>query len=182
MHQELLWYTSRATGLVALVLFTASVVFGVLVSGRYVGERWPRFAVNAVHRNISLTATVFLAVHVITAIVDPYAGIKWLDAIVPFGSVYYPVWLGLGAVAFDLAVAIMVTSLLRPRVNLRTWRLVHWTSYACWPLALVHGIGTTPADIRLNWVLAVDIACLLTVAWAVAWRFTRADEHPRRVS
>jgi predicted ferric reductase len=182
VDQQFVWYASRATGLVSLVLFTASVVFGILVSGRYVGERWPRFAVHAVHRNISLLAVVFLAVHVTTSIVDPFAGIGWLDLIVPFGSVYHPFWLGLGAIAFDLAVAILVTTLLRPRVPLRVWRPVHWTSYACWPLAWVHGIGTTPADIRLNWVLAVNIACLLAVAAAVAWRFTRPEGYPRRVS
>lgn len=176
MNQPILWYASRATGLIALVLFTGSVVLGALGAGRFANQRWPRFAVAAVHRNVSLLAVVFLAVHVTTATVDPFAGIGWLDAIVPFRSVYHPFWLGLGAVATDLVIAIAVTSLLRPRVNPRLWKWVHWTSYACWPLAVAHGIGTTPADIRIGWVLVVNLACVVVVLVAVAWR--AGTRHP----
>lgn len=176
MNQPILWYGSRATGLVALVLFTASVVLGVLGGGRLVTPTWPRFTVSALHRNISLLACVFLAVHIVTSIVDPYAGIGWLDAIVPFRSVYHPLWLGIGAVASDLVIAIMITSLLRPRVHLGLWRYVHWTSYACWPLAVVHGIGTDVADIRMVWVLIVNIACVVAVIVAIGWR--AGTSHP----
>jgi hypothetical protein len=170
MNQAIMWYASRATGLIALVLFTASVVFGVLGGGRFARPRWPRFAVAAIHRNVSLLAVVFLAVHIGTSIVDPFAGIGWLDAIVPFGSIYHPFWLGLGAVATDLTVAIMITSLARPRVSLRLWRLVHWTSYACWPLAVIHGIGTGPADFQLSWVVVLNGACVFAVIIALGWR------------
>ncbi|HEX4724159.1 MAG TPA: ferric reductase-like transmembrane domain-containing protein [Pseudonocardiaceae bacterium] len=170
MNQPIMWYASRATGLIALVLFTTSVVFGVLESGRFSGARWPRFAIAAVHRNVSLLSVAFLAVHIGTSIIDPFAGIGWLDAIVPFGSIYHPFWLGLGAVATDLTVAIVVTSLLRPKVRLRLWKAVHWTSYACWPLAVIHGIGTGPADFQLGWVVAVNIACVVAVVIALGWR------------
>ena len=170
MNQPIMWYASRATGLIALVLFTTSVVLGVLESGRFASARWPRFAIAAVHRNVSLLAVAFLAVHIGTSIIDPFAGIGWLDAIVPFGSIYHPFWLGLGAVATDLTVAIIVTSLLRPMVRFRLWKLVHWTSYACWPLAVIHGIGTGPADFQLGWVVAVNIACVVAVVVALGWR------------
>lgn len=175
MSQEL-WYLSRGTGVVSLLLFTASVVFGALGGGRFAGARWPRFAVAGVHRNVSLLALAFLVVHVATAIIDPYAGIGWWDSIIPFGSVYRPLWLGLGAVAGDLALAIVLTSLARPRINARLWRAVHWTSYACWPLAVAHGIATAPADFRLAWLLAIYVACVLAVLVAVGWRVTTA--HP----
>lgn len=170
MNQPILWYASRATGLIALVLFTGSVVLGALGGGRFVTPRWPRFAVAAVHRNVSLLGCVFLVIHIVTSIVDPYAGIGWLDAVVPFVSIYHPFWLGMGAVASDLIIAIMITSLLRPRVHLRLWRYVHWTSYACWPIAILHGIGTNPADFTMSWVLVVNIACVLAVALAIGWR------------
>jgi predicted ferric reductase len=173
---QALWYASRATGIVALLLFTASMVLGALGSGRFTGPRWPRFAVAALHRNMSLLALVFLAIHIATAVIDPYAGIGWLDAILPFGSVYRPLWLGIGAVATDLAIAVVITSLLRPRIDVRVWRFVHWTSYLCWPLAVVHGIGTAPSDFRLSWVLAVNIGCVLAVVAAVGWRAIR--RHP----
>jgi predicted ferric reductase len=176
VNQPIMWYASRATGLVALVLFTAAVVLGALGGGRYASTRWPRFVLAALHRNVSLLAMVFLAVHITTAIVDPFAGIGWLDAIVPFRSAYHPFWLGLGAVATDLTIAVVVTSLLRPRVNHRLWRWLHWTTYAVWPLAVMHGIGTTPADIRMGWVLVLNIACVLAVLVAVGWR--AGTSHP----
>ena len=48
------WYLARGTGAVALVLLTASVVLGILGSVRFTAPRWPRFAIDAVHRDVSL--------------------------------------------------------------------------------------------------------------------------------
>ena len=94
----------------------------------------------------------------------PYAGIGWLDAIIPFGSVYRPLWLGLGAVAFDLMIALIITSLLRPRINVALWRAVHWTSYLCWPLAMTHSLGTG-SDTH-GWALLIELGCLGVVGVA----------------
>jgi DMSO/TMAO reductase YedYZ heme-binding membrane subunit len=113
---------------------------------------------------------------VATSVLDTYAGIGWWDAIVPFGSVYRPFWLGLGAVAFDLLLAVIVTSLLRGRIRYRWWRAVHWLSYACWPLAIVHAWGTG-TDAGGGWVLALTIGCLAAVA---ALAVTRAVVAPKR--
>jgi predicted ferric reductase len=176
MIDHALWYTSRATGLVSLLLLTSTVVLGTLSRARVSSPAWPRFAVAAMHRNLSLIAVTFIAVHVTTAVVDPYAGIGWLDVIVPFGSVYRPLWLGFGAVAGDLVIAIIVTSLLRLRISVRVWRAVHWASYACWPIAVAHGLGTGGADSRSPLVLAFDLACVGAVTGAVAWRGRTA--HP----
>jgi sulfoxide reductase heme-binding subunit YedZ len=176
MNQPIMWYASRATGVLALVLLTATVVLGALGGGRFSRTRWPRFVISAVHRNVSLLGVVFVLVHVVTAIVDPYAGIGWLDSVVPFTSVYHPFWLGLGAVTTDLLIAVVVTSLLRPRINVRLWRAVHWAGYACWPVALAHGIGIDPVDFRLGWMLALDCVCVVAVLVAVGWR--AGTSHP----
>jgi sulfoxide reductase heme-binding subunit YedZ len=165
-----LWYSSRATGLVSLLLLTGTVVLGALNTGRLALPGWPRFVVSAVHRNLSLVAVAFLAVHVTTAVIDPYAGIGWLDAVVPFGSVYRPLWLGLGAVAGDLFIAVLVTSLLRQRIGVRRWRLVHWASYACWPVAVLHGPGTATTDRHTTWIVALELSCVAAVTAAAAWR------------
>ena len=154
-----LWFASRGTGLVAALLLTATTVLGAIHTGRVAGARWPRFTVHAVHRNLSLLTLAFLAVHVASAIIDPYAGIAWLDVVVPFVSTYHPFWLGLGAVALDLILAVVVTSLLRPRIGLRQWRAVHLLAYALWPVALLHGVGIGGDDTRLGWVLALYLAC-----------------------
>ncbi len=166
-----LWYAARATGLVALLLITATMVLGTLASARTRPRRWPRFTVNLLHRNLSLLTLAFLAVHIGSSVVDRYAVIGWLEALVPFGSVYKPLWLGLGAAAFDLLLALVVTSLLRPRINLRWWRAVHWAAYLCWPVALAHAIGTG-TDSRGGWPLILTLGCVITVVAAGAYRLT----------
>jgi sulfoxide reductase heme-binding subunit YedZ len=173
---NVLWYVSRATGLLSLLLLTTVVVLGALTGGRAVSDRWPRFAVAALHRNLSLLTLTFVVVHVSTAIIDGYAGIAWLDAVLPFVSGYHPFWLGLGATAFDMFVALLVSSLLRPFISRRLWRGLHWAAYACWPVAVAHGIGIGGADSRILWVLAVDVACVLAVGAAVTWRATAPDQ------
>lgn len=167
-----LWYTARATGVVSLLLLTVSVLLGVLGPLRVSTPRWPRFTLTLLHRNVSLLTATFLVVHVASSIVDTYAGIGWLDAIVPFGSVYKPFWLGLGAIALDLMVALVATSLLRRRLGQRAWRAVHWTAYLVWPLAVVHALGTG-TDARGGWTLFLTLGCLAAVVAAGSTRLLR---------
>jgi sulfoxide reductase heme-binding subunit YedZ len=164
-----LWYATRATGLVTLLLLTAAVVLGILTAGRFAGVTWPRFLTIGLHRNISLLAVAFLGLHVGTTVVDSYTSIGLTDALVPFLSSYKTVWLGLGAIASDLFLALIITSLLRQRLGHRAWRLIHWCGYVCWPVALVHaaGIGT---DKTRSWVFLLTIACVAAVASALAAR------------
>ena len=178
-HSTALWYASRATGVVTLVLLTAVVVLGMLVNrqGRLPGL--PRFAVTGLHRSISLLSVVFLVIHVLTAIADPYVTIGWAASVIPFASPYKPFWLGLGAVSLDLIAALILTSLARGRISRRVWRGIHWLAYAAWPLAVVHSIGSS-ADARSGLVLGVLLGCVLTVAAALAWRLSHAArEVPR---
>lgn len=164
-----LWYLTRGTGVVALVLLTAVVVLGVMNTVRWSSDGWPRFALQRVHRNVSLLAVGFVAAHVLTSVLDTFAPINWLDAVVPFVATYRPVWLGLGAVAFDLLLALAVTSLVRARLGYRSWRFVHWGAYLCWPVALLHGLGTG-TDTRLAWMLWFDAAAVASVVVVVWWR------------
>jgi len=164
-----LWYTTRATGLVAMVLLTISMAFGLLSSVGYQRPGLPRFVTVGLHRNASLLALAFTAAHVITTVIDSYVHIPVQDAFIPFISSYRPLWLGLGTVASDLLLALTVTSLLRSRMGYRTWRAVHWTAYACWPVALLHGLGTG-SDTPVSWVLLLTLVCVAAVAALVAWR------------
>lgn len=169
--QHVLWYTTRATGIVALILLTGTVVLGVVGTARVASERWPRIVTAGLHKNLALTATALVAVHVVTTILDPFVSIGLVAAFVPFTSSYRPIWLSLGAVAFDLLLAVLITSLLRDRLSHRAWQIVHLLVYACWPVALWHALGTG-TDTRLHWVLAIDIACVLALAVAVWWRLS----------
>lgn len=172
-----LWYASRATGVVALVLLTVVVLLGITVSRRGRLPGLPRFATTSLHRSMSLLAVVFITVHVLTAIADPYVTIGITAAVVPFISPYRPLWLGLGAISFDLIIALVATSLARSRIGRRTWRGVHWLAYACWPVALVHGLGSS-TDMRSGWLLALTIGCIAAVLAAALWRIASAMATP----
>jgi len=164
-----LWYTTRATGLVAMVLLTAAMATGLLTSVRFEHRNWPRFVTLGLHRNLSLLALAFTVLHVLTTVLDNFVSIPLVDAFVPFIGTYRPFWLGLGAIAFDLMLALIGTSLVRTRMRLRSWRLVHWTAYACWPVAVIHGLGTG-TDTPVRWVLALTAACVLVIVVLTLWR------------
>jgi methionine sulfoxide reductase heme-binding subunit len=171
MNSQALWYLTRATGIVALVLLTATIVLGVVGATRAASPRWPRVVTAGLHKNLALTATALVVVHVITTVLDPFVSISVVAAFVPFASDYRPIWLSLGAIAFDLLLAVLVTSLVRDRLNVRTWRAVHLLVYACWPIALWHGLGTG-TDTKLGLVLAINVGCVLAVAAAIWWRLS----------
>ncbi|MCO7222274.1 ferric reductase-like transmembrane domain-containing protein, partial [Klenkia sp. PcliD-1-E] len=160
-----LWYLNRATGLVSLLLMTLVVVLGVLVQRQVRLPGLPRFGTVGLHRNVSLVSAVLLVVHVVSAVVDSYVSIGWLDTVVPFVAGYESFWVGLGTLAIDLTALVVVTSLVRGRLPVRLWRGVHWTSYALWPLAFVHGLGAG-TDLGSGWLLAGAVGCAVAVAVA----------------
>ena len=90
------WYLTRASGAVALILLTLALVVGIAAIGRVSTRRWPRFAIDGLHRTSSLLAIAFLALHIVTAVLDSFAPISLVDAVVPFAGTYRPLWLGLG--------------------------------------------------------------------------------------
>ena len=174
-----LWYASRATGVVSLLLLSLVVMLGILVNrqGRLPGL--PSFAVTGLHRSLSLLSVLFIAIHVATAVIDPYVSIGLAAVVIPFVSAYMPFWLGLGAVALDLVAALILTSLARAYISRRTWRGIHWLAYAAWPVALLHGIGSSP-DLRSGGLLLVAIGSALAVGMAGLWRLAaKAREVPR---
>jgi methionine sulfoxide reductase heme-binding subunit len=175
------WYASRATGVVALLLLTAVLVLGILVNrqGRLPGL--PRFAVTSLHRNLSLLAVAFIVVHVLTAVLDTYVSIPVSAGVIPFASGYERFWLGLGAISFDLMLAMIITSLVRGRLNRTFWRAIHLLAYASWPVALAHSIGSS-RDLQHGWLLYLAAACTLTVVAAAAWRLASAARQLPRAA
>lgn len=173
LHGPFLWYATRAAGLVTVVLLTAAMVLGILNAGRFASRRWPRFLVQGLHKNLSLLALAFLTLHVATTVIDTYTSIGLTDAFVPFLSPYKRFWLGLGAVACDMMIALAVTSLSRLRIGHRPWRLVHWAGYLCWPVAVAHGLGIgTDHSARL--VVTLTVTCIGAVLAATGYRLARA--------
>jgi sulfoxide reductase heme-binding subunit YedZ len=173
------WYASRATGVVALLLVTATLILGLVVTrqGRLPGL--PRFAVTTLHRNLSLLGVAFIVVHVLTAVLDGYVSIPLAAAVIPLASGYERFSIGLGAVAFDLILALIFTSLIRGRLPRSWWRAIHLLAYLCWPVAFLHGL-TAARDLRSGLLFDLAVGCALLVLAAVIWRLaSAAREIPR---
>ena len=174
-----LWFVSRGSGLVLLVLFTAVVVLGVATRLGSASARFPRFAVAELHRTLSLFAVALLTLHVVTAIRDPFVRIGWAATVLPFSSPYRTLAVGLGTLAVDLGGAVLVTSLLRQRIGHRVWRAVHWLAYLAWPVAFIHSL-TAGNDLGVWWVGLLEWGCAAAVGAAVLTRLLYAPEVPSR--
>jgi predicted ferric reductase len=169
MNGPQLWFANRGTGFVLLMLLTLATMLGVLSTARVSPRLWPRMLSQGLHRNVSLLAVTFLAAHVATAVADTFVDIRWYNAFVPFSGTYMPVWLGLGALALDLLIAVTATSLLRHRMSHRPWRAIHVMAYAAWGLGLLHGLqmGTDAASV---WGAGLNYGCIAVVLLAVLAR------------
>src|ERR1700687_4613161 len=177
MTDTVLWYTTRGAGAVSLVLLSAVVVLGVLSTLRFQSPSWPRFLTTGLHRNLALMTVVFLTLHIVTAVVAPFPHLGWLPAVIPFSSHYRTIWLGLGTVAFDLLLAIAITSLVRNYIGHTIWRAIHWLAYGSWPIAVIHGFGTG-TDAWSAWLSALTAACVVAVALAVGYRLRTGSPDP----
>jgi DMSO/TMAO reductase YedYZ heme-binding membrane subunit len=171
----LLWYLNRSTGMVLLLLLTATVLMGIWSTRKEAGGRLPRFAVQALHRNLGLLSVTMVTLHIGSAVLDEYVDIRWWQAFVPYQLHYQPLWLALGIVAFDLMLAVVLTSLVRARLGHRAWRAVHLSSYVIWALAVAHGVGIG-TDTATPWGRWTYIGSAAAVAASAAVRIL----EPRR--
>jgi len=182
-----LWYVARGSGFVSVIMLTLSVALGIVTTMRWSTPNWPRFVTSTLHKNVSLLSVVFLALHIATTLLDPVSPVHLLNAIVPFSGKYRPIGIGLGVVAIDLLAALIVTSLLRGRIGYRVWRAVHWSAYACWPVAMLHGLNAG-TDASTPWARLVYVSCATLVFAGLAWRVTaslvarRVHDPARRVA
>ncbi|MBF6448027.1 MULTISPECIES: ferric reductase-like transmembrane domain-containing protein [Nocardia] len=168
---QALWAFGRAGGITALILLTVAAVAGIAArSGRAV--LLPRAGLAEFHRGAALSATAFVALHVLAMLLDPYAQLRLLTVVVPFTGGYRPLWVGFGTLAVDLLAVVVITALLRHRLGPTVFRLAHWSVYALWPVALIHTLGSG-SDVDRIWMLALVGACVLAVATAGVWRFSR---------
>jgi sulfoxide reductase heme-binding subunit YedZ len=172
-----MWLVSRASGLALLAVFSIVMVLGVASRLGSAPRRWPRFVFPEVHRTLALFSVAFLVLHVLTAILDPYVSIGWAATVLPFASAYRTLAIGLGTLAVDLGAAVLLTSVGRRRLGLRSWRAVHWLAYLAWPVAFAHSL-TAGGDLRIWWVALIVWGSAAAVATAVLARLLHTVRHP----
>ena len=164
-----LWYFARSAGFISLAMLTASASLGILLSMRRRSRTWPLFVTDGLHRHLTLVFFVFLVLHVVTVLYDPFTRFRLVDVVVPFLSPYRRTWMGLGILAAELSLALAISGWLRDRIGYRAFRALHYATYAIFPLALVHGLATG-TDTRGGWGLALYVAFGLAVGVPMVMR------------
>jgi sulfoxide reductase heme-binding subunit YedZ len=169
---DALWALGRGTGIVALVMFTLTLVLGITTRSGRATLGLSRFGIADLHKTASLAGTGLIAVHVGSLLFDPYAQLRLVDLVFPFLGSFRPLWLGLGTLAVDVLVVLVGSSLLRHQIGPRAFKALHWTAYALWPFAFVHALGTG-TDAGSWWFRSLAGVCALAVAAALGWRASR---------
>jgi DMSO/TMAO reductase YedYZ heme-binding membrane subunit len=167
------WMVTRASGVAALMLASASVGIGVSMGGRFLRVRTADLRVA--HEALSLAAMVALAVHASALVVDGYVDLGVADVTIPFASSYKTLWVTLGIAGGWLFVLLGLSSYVRHRIGIERWKRLHrWTMLA-WVLGVAHavGIGT---DAGAGWFVVSLGAVVLPAAAMVGLRLSGASQ------
>ncbi len=171
-----LWYTTRSTAVVGFVLLSIGAVLGVASTQRTLASRsWPRFATQALHRNVNVLGLLFIVVHIVTTVADSYVNVSVASAVVPFASSYKTLDVTWGTVAFDLLLIVAVSGFLRVRMKEPVWRAIHLSSYLAWTLGMVHFISTGTDGATDKWGFWLAIVATFAVAAAAVLRIVTPD-------
>ncbi len=176
-----LWFFARASGFVSLILLTLTVGLGLALALRWRSPRWPLFISDGLHRYLGTVFFLFLTIHVMTLWLDPFAKFSLADVLVPFRSSYRPLWMGLGICAAELSLALALSVHLRKWIGYRAWRVMHYGTYATFPVALLHGLGSG-SDGRTWWGLALYAVCGITIGGLALARLAGRAPAPERTA
>ncbi len=166
---SLLWYVARGSGIVAFILLTLSVALGITMNRRWYSTNWPRMVVDAMHRWFTITFFSFTVIHVATIMLDPFAHVSLMNAVIPFSGGYRPFWMSLGVIAIELGLAIGASVWIRRWIGYRAWHILHGLAYPIYGLTLLHGLGTG-TDTGTPWMGAVYGSSVVLIVLAITWR------------
>jgi len=166
------WYAARAAGVAAYLLLSVAVVLGLTMARKTSIRRWPKFALEDVHRFVGLLVGTFIAIHIVTIAIDSWLPFSIGAIIVPFVSTYRPLWVAFGVVAAELLLALAIANHYRDQLSYRFWRRAHYLNFVVWTFATVHGIASG-TDRSAPWLLGIYGVATASVGAAIVWRLTR---------
>ena len=183
MSQQFWWYLTRASGIVAWLMLTASVIWGVIAATKaFPDQRRPAWIVD-LHRWLGGLTVTFVAVHLAALVADSYTHFGLADLAVPYASDWKPGAVALGVLAAWSLIAVELTSLARRRLSKRVWRTVHMTSYVTFWLTSLHA-AFAGSDRTSPLYQGTAAASVLAIAWALMYRVAnrRAANRAARTS
>jgi len=165
------WFISRSSGVLAYLLLTLSVVWGLVQSGAILRPTIPPALALGLHNFLSWAGLVMSALHALVLLGDNNPTMNLADIVIPFVGPYRPIWVGLGVVGIYLMLLVSVSFYVRSKIGQKNFRLLHYTSYAAFLLVSWHamGAGTDTSALRLVYVTCISGVGLLTVwrIWSV---------------
>ena len=161
--ENVTWNVARAGGFTSYILLALAVIVGLALSTQLQSPRfWPRLINSELHNFLTLLGTVFLGVHVLAVIVDPYTHFGLSEVLIPLASHYRPFWMALGIVGLYLGIAIGISTLLRKHIGYKWWRRLHVLTLGIFVLATIHGLGTG-SDTQTPWALGIYLVSTILV-------------------
>ncbi len=162
------WFVSRSSGVLAYLLLTLSVIWGLVQSGAILRPTIPPALALGLHNFLSWSSLVMSALHAVVLLGDNNPTMNLADIVIPFVGPYRPMWVGLGVVGIYLMLLVSVTFYVRSKIGQKNFRLIHYTSYAAFLLVAWHamGAGTDTSALRLIYASSIGGVGLLTI-WRI---------------
>ncbi len=173
------WIEARASGLVAYLLLTCSVLAGLVLKSRPFGKALKPATVTDLHRFLALLALGATGLHGVTLVLDQSISISWVGLLVPGEIPYRPLWTGIGVVAAELMLVVYASFSQRKRIGVQNWRRLHWATYGVFAAMTVHGV-MSGTDTRQPWVLGLYLGTIGSVVAATAFRALVPPAKPER--
>jgi sulfoxide reductase heme-binding subunit YedZ len=174
------WLAGRASGVVALLLVTASVLLGLTMASKVIRRRGVAPVLARVHEQTALAGLVAIAVHGASLLADPWLHPGVTGVLVPFTMSYRPLFSGLGIVAAYLATLLGLSFYIRKRIGTRLWRKLHRATVLVWALGVVHTLGAG-SDAGSAWLHGLVLATGVPILVLFAIRVLRRPRRERGV-
>jgi predicted ferric reductase len=167
------WFVSRASGVLAYLLLTLSVLWGLMQSGAILRPIIPPVLALGMHNFLSWAALIMVALHALILLGDGFIKMGLVHLFIPFIAPYQPFWVGLGVIAFYLALLLSLSFYARRYIGQKTFRHFHYISYLAFILVTLHGLvsGTDSSHLLVLYVLSAGAVITLTF-----WRFANTRQ------
>jgi methionine sulfoxide reductase heme-binding subunit len=159
---HVIWYVARGSAVAAEIALSFALVIGMLLGAGVKSPAWPMAASKHVHRAVAIAASCLIGLHIAAILADSFIHFSPLDAVVPFRAPYRGLWVGLGTIAFDALILLLVATALRRRMPYGVWRLLHRLAFPIWVLAVIHGLGAG-TDAPAAWLQLITASCIAVV-------------------
>jgi len=178
MNEQVWWYASRSSGIIAWVLITLSIVWGLSLSTRVTGNKPTPAWLLDLHRMLGGLSVIFTAIHLGGLMADSYMDFGVVDFLVPFSfQEYKPGAVAVGVVALYLMMAIQLSSMFMRKLPRKVWRYIHFSSWPLFVMATWHGLwaGSDVQNVYYRWtgIVSVQLVAFLTIVRALAQKKAR---------